>query len=85
MRFILSIDFDNRAFGRQFVDVVKANTTISPDHYSTYDLKHGLRNDDGTGVLVGVSGIASVSGYKMLDDKIIPTEGELRYRGIRLT
>src|SRR5699024_3629763 len=33
----------------------------------------------------GVSGIASVSGYKMLDDKIIPTEGELRYRGIRLT
>ena len=85
MRYILSIDFNNRAFGRQFVDVVKANTTISPDYYSTYDLKHGLRNDDGTGVLVGVSGIASVSGYKMLDDKIIPTEGELRYRGIRLT
>ncbi len=85
MRYILSIDFDNRAFGRQFVEAVKANTTISPEHYSTYDLKHGLRNDDGTGVLVGVSGIASVSGYKILDNEIIPTDGELRYRGIRLT
>jgi len=82
---MLSIDFDKKEFGRQFVESVKENTMISPEDYSAYDLKHGLRNDDGTGVLVGISGIASVTGYKVENDEIIPADGELHYRGIRLT
>lgn len=82
---MLSIDFNKKEFGRQFVESVKENTKISPKNYTQYDLKRGLRNSDGTGVLVGVSGIASVKGYKVEDNQIMPAEGELRYRGIPLT
>lgn len=44
--------------------------------------KRGLRNDDGTGVLVGVTGIGSVQGYYMEDGERVPTDGQLYYRGI---
>lgn len=58
---------------------------ISDDLYRQYDVKKGLRNEDGTGVLVGLTRICDVEGYKRLDDgskKDIP--GELYYRGIPL-
>lgn len=44
--------------------------------------KRGLRNDDGTGVLLGVTGIGSVQGYYLEDSERVPTEGQLYYRGI---
>lgn len=47
-----------------------------------YATKRGLRNDDGTGVLVGVTGIGSVQGYYLEDGERVPTEGQLYYRGI---
>ena len=49
---------------------------------SLADLKRGLRNSDGTGVLIGVTGIGSVQGYSILDGQRIPMEGKLYYRGI---
>jgi len=82
---MLSIDFNKKEFGRQFVESVKENTQISPDAYPKYDVKRGLRNSDGTGGLVGVSGIASVTGYKNKNNQIIPADGELHYRGIPVT
>ena len=45
-------------------------------------IKHGLRNADGTGVLVGVSNIGSVQGYYMEDGVRRPMPGKLYYRGI---
>ena len=42
----------------------------------------GLRNDDGTGVLVGATRIGSVLGYYMQDGERVPMEGRLLYRGI---
>lgn len=82
---MLSVDLNKKEFSRQFVESVIENTQISPDVYPKYDVKRGLRNSDGTGVLVGVSGIASVIGYKSRNNQIIPTEGELHYRGIPIT
>lgn len=58
---------------------------ISDDLYRQYDVKKGLRNEDGTGVLVGLTRICDVEGYKRLEDgrkEDIP--GELYYRGIPL-
>ena len=49
------------------------------------DVKRGLRNSDGTGVLVGVTKVGSVQGYFMQDGQRIPTPGKLYYRGIELT
>lgn len=49
------------------------------------DVKRGLRNSDGTGVLVGVTKVGSVQGYFMQDGQRVPTPGKLYYRGIELT
>ena len=49
------------------------------------DVKRGLRNSDGTGVLVGVTKVGSVQGYFMRDGQRVPAPGKLYYRGIELT
>ena len=48
------------------------------------NIKRGLRNADGTGVLIGVTNIGSVQGYYMEDGERIPMPGKLYYRGISL-
>ena len=62
------------------------DTQKIPDElYTFYDVKKGLRNEDGTGVLVGLTRICDVEGYKRHADgtkQDIP--GELYYRGIPL-
>ena len=63
---------------------IQEQYAISPDHYRG-DVKLGLRNSDGTGVLVGVSKVGSVQGYLMQDGQRLPAPGRLYYRGIELT
>lgn len=54
--------------------------------YERYDVKRGLRNSDGTGVLVGLTKIGDVRGYeKDLDGSPIPINGELYYRNYEIT
>lgn len=67
-----------------FCDGIRANYQVDPRHYVTDTIKRGLRNADGTGVLVGATGIGSVQGYMMLDGEPIPMPGRLYYRGIDL-
>ena len=43
-----------------------------------------LRNEDGSGVLVGLTKISSVIGFKIVDEEVIPVDGELYYRGIHI-
>lgn len=57
--------------------------TIGEEYYRG-DVKRGLRNSDGTGVLVGVSKVGSVQGYLIQDGQRIPAPGRLYYRGIDL-
>ena len=57
------------------------NDPINPDLYKTYDVKRGLRNANGTGVLVGLTRIGDVVGYEIKDDKKIAIPGRLVYRG----
>ena len=63
-------------------DTIYQNSVIDSSHYSKYDVKRGLRNSNGTGVLVGLTQIGDVQGYKVDGDKKVPTEGKLLYRGI---
>lgn len=60
---------------------VKASQ-IDKDLFDTYNVKRGLRNQDGSGVLVGLTNIGDVVGYEKKDTQIIPCEGRLYYRGI---
>ena len=57
------------------------NNTISKDDFSRYHVKRGLRNEDGTGVMAGLTRICSVEGYYILDGELVPKEGKLSYRG----
>lgn len=50
--------------------------------FADQSIKRGLRNADGTGVLIGVSKVGSVQGYYMMDGEREPMPGKLYYRGI---
>ncbi|MCQ2120089.1 MAG: citrate synthase, partial [Bacteroidales bacterium] len=63
-------------------DMMKACTKIDTDLFKKYDVKRGLRNEDGTGVLVGLTNIGNVVGYDKKDDGTLsPIEGKLYFRG----
>ena len=57
------------------------NDPINPDLYTKYDVKRGLRNANGTGVLVGLTRIGDVVGYDIKDGEKIAIPGKLIYRG----
>ncbi len=54
---------------------------INPDLYTEYDVKRGLRDLNGKGVLVGLTKISEVCSTKEVDGRSVPAEGELFYRG----
>ena len=58
---------------------------IDPSYYQKWDVKRGLRNADGTGVVAGVTQIGNVRGYYLQDGEKIPMEGQLFYRGIEIS
>ena len=66
----------------KYVDIAIKNNQISPEHYKRFNVKRGLRNEDGSGVLVGLTEIGDVHGYIMDESEKVPVEGRLRYRGI---
>lgn len=56
--------------------------SIPSHYYSDYNVKRGLRNADGSGVLAGLTTIGEVHGYVMDEGNKAAVEGKLRYRGI---
>ena len=70
---------------KAYADEIEKATNIDKEIYERYSIKRGLRNKNGTGVLVGVTKVGDVCGYKIKDGKKIPAEGELYYRGYPLT
>ncbi len=57
------------------------NNSINKSDFSRYQVKRGLRNEDGTGVMAGLTRICSVEGYYILDGEKVAKEGKLSYRG----
>ena len=63
-------------------DTVKCSCRIDNELFTKFGVKRGLRNEDGSGVLVGLTNIGNVVGYaRDKDGKLLPTEGKLFYRG----
>ncbi|MDD6311064.1 MAG: citrate synthase [Firmicutes bacterium] len=61
---------------------IAETNTIDNTLYSKYDVKRGLRNSNGTGVVVGLTNIGEVKGYDTDEQgNKIPCEGKLYYRG----
>ena len=67
---------------RVFGERLRQTDRIDPELYAKYDVKRGLRDIDGRGVLVGLTEIGDVRSYMMQDDEMIPVPGKLFYRGI---
>ena len=67
---------------KKYSELAEKNNVIDPARFSNYDVKRGLRNSDGTGVLVGLTQIGDVHGYIVDENEKVPVEGRLRYRGI---
>ena len=66
-------------------DEVKNSCKIPLEAFKEYGVKRGLRNEDGTGVLVGLTNIGNVVGYERnKDGKLQPIPGKLFYRGYEL-
>ena len=62
---------------RFYAKEIERNNKIKKEVYENYNIKRGLRNKNGTGVLVGVTQVGDVCGYKIIDNKKIPSRGEL--------
>lgn len=61
-----------------------SNNSINPDLFDKYNVKRGLRNADGTGVMAGITNICNVHGYIVNEGEKQPIDGELIYRGYNI-
>lgn len=66
---------------QRLADLSSRHFTIDPSLYGKYDVKRGLRDINGKGVLVGLTEISEVCATKRDGDQVIPADGELFYRG----
>ncbi|MBO5372686.1 MAG: citrate/2-methylcitrate synthase [Lachnospiraceae bacterium] len=62
-------------------NLCKETATINPALYSEYDVKRGLRDLSGKGVLVGLTEISDVCSTKLENGEMVPADGNLYYRG----
>ena len=63
-------------------DLCVQNSKIDPELYTKYEVKRGLRDVSGKGVLAGLTEISEIRSYTVVDNDMIPCEGKLFYRGI---
>ncbi|MDO4555436.1 MAG: citrate/2-methylcitrate synthase [Lachnospiraceae bacterium] len=62
----------------------KVNSEIDTALYSQHDVKKGLRDKNGTGVLAGLTKVSAIEAYNMVDGKKVPCDGRLFYRGYNI-
>lgn len=74
---------DAHVFSR-LSDKFAENNSVPKKDFERFPVKKGLRNSDGTGVMVGLTRICNVEGYYIDDGEKVPKEGRLIYRGIDL-
>lgn len=68
----------------KYSEMATQSNKIDPTLYTKYDVKRGLRDVSGRGVTAGLTEICEVKAYNLLNDKMVPCEGELYYRGINI-
>ena len=58
------------------------NSQIDQELYKKYEVKRGLRDISGKGVLTGLTEVSEIRSYTIVDSDIVPCEGKLYYQGI---
>lgn len=70
---------------KSLCDQIRKYNYIDPADFDRFNVKRGLRNSDGTGVMAGISRVCSVGGYLIDDGEKVPCEGHLYFRGYDMT
>lgn len=65
-------------------EICRKNDNIAPRLYEEYGVNRGLRDENGNGVLTGLTNISKIKSSQIVDGKKVPCEGELWYRGYRV-
>ena len=65
----------------QLASLCRANNTIDPQDYVRYDVKRGLRDLNGNGVVAGLTEISEVHAKEKINGESVPVPGKLFYRG----
>lgn len=68
----------------RLTDLCKSNTSIDLSLYGKYEVKRGLRDINGKGVLAGLTQVSNVQAVKVVDGKEVPCAGSLYYRGYNI-
>lgn len=80
--YIMAENIKSNQFIERLSVLAERNDPINPDLYQKYDVKRGLRNANGTGVLVGLTRVGDVVGYDVgPNGEKVPVPGRLLYRG----
>ena len=69
---------------KQQSQLLEKQDVITPDMFVKYNVKRGLRDLDGTGVLTGLTHISSIKSKEVIDGKTVPCRGKLTYRGYNI-
>lgn len=73
------------SFLEKYAPTILNHNGFSEETYVKHNVKRGLRNEDGSGVVVGLTNIGDVHGYIIDEGNPVPVEGRLRYRGYTVT
>jgi citrate synthase len=65
--------------------IAERQCPVDPELYVEYDVKRGLRDQTGKGVLAGLTRIGDVVGTRADGDQLVPAPGQLLYRGIEIS
>ena len=71
----------NHQYMEQQAKVCEKNDAIDPCLYTQYGVKKGLRDENGQGVLTGLTNISQIRAFEEKDGKKVPCDGQLLYRG----
>ncbi len=66
---------------KELSEICKGNFALNPELYSKYEVKRGLRDISGQGVLTGLTEVSEVLSYTMVDRDMVPCDGKLFYQG----
>ena len=70
---------------RELTDVALNANKMDMGLYQKFNVKRGLRESNGRGVLTGLTEISDVNGHKEIDGQSVPIEGELYYQGYKVS
>ncbi len=76
---------DRQAAFESFLKIAEQRCPVDPALYVEYDVKRGLRDNEGRGVVAGITQIGDVVGTALEGDHLVPAPGQLIYRGIEIS